>query len=610
MYPVKLFIVVLFLNTIVHADSEVQTDWSGGGDIPGPVSEWSNEFYQSLCINWSDNPGSLLLSQGILKHTVDGDFEGAWSVYSEDIDGDGDMDILGAAWGDDDITWWENSDTSPGIYWTEHLVDGDFLFATSVYSEDINGDGYLDILGAAWGADDITWWENVDGSGTSWVEHTVDGGFWGARSVYSEDIDGDGDMDVLGAAVKDNFITWWENIDGLGTSWTEHTVKAGYMGAISVYSEDINDDGHMDIIGAAYNSGDVTWWENTDGLGTSWTEHTVDGAFDGACFVYSEDIDSDGDMDVLGAAYNDNDIAWWENTDGSGTSWIEHNIDGNFIGANSVYAEDVDGDGDMDVLGSANEINSITWWENIDGSGTSWTENTVDDDFNSAYSVYSEDVDGDGDMDVLGAALFAWEIAWWDISENSTCGELVSSILYLGNDPGWGAIDWNVSTPSGTSISFVVRASDDYGDMGVWSDTLSAPCSLVGILNDYDSYFQYKVLLETVNPDTTPSLHDITLSWDPLGIEETAETSPQGTGLLPFSPNPASAPAVRFGLLEPASVDISIFDLSGRLVSEIPGDEYSTGFHDVPLGDISPGIYFCRMISDDFMATQRFVVIE
>jgi len=610
MHPLKYSVVALLLISLVHADSAVQTDWSGGDDILGPVCEWTNEFYQSLCIDWSDNPGSLLLSQGIVKHTVDEDFEGAWSVYSEDIDGDGDMDILGAAWGDDDITWWENSDTSPGIYWIEHLVDGDFVFATSVYSEDMDDDGDMDILGAAWGANDITWWENIDGSGTSWVEHTVEENFSGARTVYSEDIDGDGDMDILGAAVKDHLITWWENLDGLGTSWAEHTIKAGFFGAISVYSEDIDGDGDMDVIGAAYNSGDVTWWENIDGLGTSWAEHTVVGGFDGACFVYSEDIDSDGDMDVLGTAYNDNDIAWWENVNGQGTSWIEHNIDVNFEGAGSVHSEDMDGDGDMDVLGSASTADDITWWENTDGSGTSWTEHIVDGDFNSARTVYSEDVNGDGNMDVLGAGLFAWEIAWWDISGHSTSGELVSSILYLGNDPGWGAIDWSSSTPSGTSVSFLVRASDEYGNMGTWSDTLTAPCSLDGILNDYDSYFQYKILLETANPDTTPSLYDITLSWDPLGIGETAEPGPPGTELLPFSPNPASTPAVRFGLIEHASVEISIFDLSGRLISKVNGKGYSRGFHEVMLGNLSSGIYFCRMISGDFMGTQRFVVIE
>ena len=184
--------------------------------------------------------------------------------------------------------------------------------------------------------------------------------------------------------------------------------------------------------------------------------------------------------------------------------------------------------------------------------------------------------------------------------------------MNLDNDPDWGAIDWSASTPSGTSVSFLVRASDDYSNMGVWSDTLTIPCSLDGILNDYDSYFQYKVLLETVNPETTtPSLYDITISWDPLGIEDTGLPIPSIIAMLPITPNPVTgSPVIRFGLPESASIDISIFDLSGRLVSEIRGDEYSPGYHDVLLGDFSPGIYFCRMISGDFTATQSFMVIK
>ena len=40
----------------------------------------------------------------------------------------------------------------------------------------------------------------------------------------------------------------------------------------------------------------------------------------------------------------------------------EHNIDATFGGASSVFAADVDGDGDTDVLGAALEDDDITWW--------------------------------------------------------------------------------------------------------------------------------------------------------------------------------------------------------------------------------------------------------
>jgi hypothetical protein len=39
----------------------------------------------------------------------------------------------------------------------------------------------------------------------------VDAWFSGAFSVYAADVDGDGDMDVLGAACYDDAITWWES---------------------------------------------------------------------------------------------------------------------------------------------------------------------------------------------------------------------------------------------------------------------------------------------------------------------------------------------------------------------------------------------------------------
>jgi hypothetical protein len=120
----------LSLIPFTFADTAVQTDWSGGSGIYGPVTDWSNQFYQSSCMNWSGYPGIALLMQSVLEHTVDGTFDAAYSVYSADVNGDGYMDVLGAAYNADDITWWENLGGS-GTSWTEHTVDGDFDHAVS-----------------------------------------------------------------------------------------------------------------------------------------------------------------------------------------------------------------------------------------------------------------------------------------------------------------------------------------------------------------------------------------------------------------------------------------------------------------------------------------------
>jgi hypothetical protein len=270
------------------------------------------------------------------------------------------------------------------------------------------------VLGAAYYDNDITWWENTAGDGTAWTEHTVDGAFDGAVSVYAVDVDDDGDMDILGSALDDDAIAWWENTVGDGTAWTEHTVDGAFEGAAWVCAADIDGNGDLDVLGAAAGADDITWWENADGDGTSWTEHTVDGAFDGAKSVFAADVDGDGDLDVLGTAYNDDDVTWWENTAGNGTVWTEHTVDGEYNDARSVYAADIDGDGDMDVLGAAKYDNDITWWENTAGDGTAWTEHTVDGAFDGAISVSAADIDGDGDMDVLGAAFVEDAITWWE----------------------------------------------------------------------------------------------------------------------------------------------------------------------------------------------------
>ena len=430
-------------------DEANQTDWSGGDGVPGPVTDWGDQFDTSTDINWSGVPGEIGLSRAVLdptiEHSVDGGFDGAYSVYAADVDGDSDMDILGAAAIAKDITWWENADGS-GTSWTEHTVDDEFDGVRSVYAADVDDDGDLDVLGAG-SFSDITWWENDDGSGTSWTEHTVDGSFDGAYSVYAADVDGDDDLDVLGAAYIADDITWWENTDGSGTSWTENTVDGSFDGAGSVYAADVDGDGDMDVQGAANYADDITWWENTDGSGTSWDEQNLIIDFDYAVSVYAADVDGDDDLDILGAANYAGDIRWWENDDGSG--WDVHIVDDDFDGVRSVYAADVDGDDDLDILGAADYADDITWWENTDGSGTSWIEHTVDDEFDGARSVYAADVDGDDDLDVLGAAAHADDITWWEVTGFTDNGVLTSSIRDTETDDlEWGAIDADADVPT------------------------------------------------------------------------------------------------------------------------------------------------------------------
>ena len=89
----------------------------------------------------------------------------------------------------------------------------------------------------------------------------------------------------------------------------------------------------------------------------------------GAASVYAVDLNGDNDLDVLFASSNDNRIAWYENTDGKGGFGQQQVITTQADGAKSVYAADLDGDGDMDVVSASMNDDTIAWYENTDGRG-------------------------------------------------------------------------------------------------------------------------------------------------------------------------------------------------------------------------------------------------
>jgi len=114
--------------------------------------------------------------------------------------------------------------------------------------------------------------------------------FVGSHSVYATDLDGDGDLDVLGAAVEDDAITWWENIHGDAQTWSKHVIDDTFDGSVTVYAADVDGDNDIDVLGAAHLDDEITWWENVNSDGSVWSKHIVDSTFDRAGYVYAADV--------------------------------------------------------------------------------------------------------------------------------------------------------------------------------------------------------------------------------------------------------------------------------------------------------------------------------
>jgi len=140
----------------------------------------------------------------------------------------------------------------------------------------------------------------------------------------------------------------------------------------------------------------------TNGSGTAWTKRSIDSTFNGAASVVVADLDKDGDLDVIGAAATDNDIAWWKNETIHSNVLMstaqETKIDST---AQNFYSEavDLDGDGDQDIVVKSN--GELFWLDNTAGDGSAWTRNSISTGNFTTFTASIGDIDGDGDLDIV-----------------------------------------------------------------------------------------------------------------------------------------------------------------------------------------------------------------
>lgn len=495
--------------------------------------------------NWFENPVS---DTAWLKHRI-GFFASPAIVFAADMDKDGDMDILGAGGnGADagDMTWWERTSF---LSWKEHRITRDFAGAADISAADMDGDGDLDILGAASEADAFAWWENLDGLGADMLEHPFPGTFDGASAIRAGDFDGDGDLDIAGTARESGEVIIWENVIGDAMTWNFTVIDTAFSGGTAIRVADFDGDGKLDIVAASDSGNKVAWWRNSGSISGPWNKTSVDMAFAGATAIDVQDMDLDGDLDILGAASGGNESAWWENLAGDGTSWLGHSVLAPLDGASAVAAVDYDVDGDPDVIAAGSAPSSFTlvvnttihrsadfsretipdplfrataqavtdidgdgdldifastdfdlvWYEN-DLGGASWIQHAVDGSFIYTEHLLTGDMDGDGDMDLIGASEWG-EVSWWE-NRNNGATWVRSDLTYVPASPRIAVGDMDGDADLDLIIGFE-GAGDDVswwensdGLGHIWSShnldeinnnrTLQGPVTIVDIDGDGD----------------------------------------------------------------------------------------------------------------------------
>ena len=275
-------------------------------------------------------------------------------------------------------------------------------YVYSARTGDMDGDGDLDVVGTVQsGSAGILLYENLDGFGTFGSGQVI-WQTWSARSVAPVDLDGDGDLDVLfGGGTGDVTIKvgWLENTNGRGNFGPARTIVSDLKDVQDVWAADVDGDGDDDVAVVDGDMGELRWYENVDGTGQFSHAHYVAGNLDGAESVFAGDMDGDGDQDLLSAARFEDEVTWFRNLNGDGTAWTRHLI---ATGSDpwDAVAADVDGDLDLDVIAALGS--SAAWYENL-GGGDFGDPASNGNDLAIALSraVAAGDLDLDGDLDIV-----------------------------------------------------------------------------------------------------------------------------------------------------------------------------------------------------------------
>jgi hypothetical protein len=471
------------------------------------VQRWANHFDSCNGVAWRSVAGQVALSsiplESPTRTVIVGDANEPVSVAAGDVNGDGSDDViitvpvydiykdLGA------IYWWHRDDAGN---WTQHTVDDEFYGAWYAVTADVDLDGDLDVIAAAYyGIADppppdgfaingrFAWFENLNGDASQWQQHLVGELFNGASHIDAADMDGDGDIDLVGASQltdgiyeQDADIVWFENLDGAGSNWAQRDVDNDFPNAGEAHAVDLDGDGDTDIVGAHsphLGASNFHWWENVDGTAMVWVKREIPFSFLGQGYLDVGDIDNDGDLDLIGSGLNTGSIGFWQNLDGTGTNWQAWFVT-TLPGGRTIQLADLDGDGDLDALAATTappQYGGAWWIENIDGVGFLWQLRMLDFLIPSLRPwIAPGDIDHDGKLEALVCHYGGYDstptqqLAWWNLTEfdAGVVAELDSSILDGGDVANWASMTWDADVPDATSMSVQVRASDDQDNLG------------------------------------------------------------------------------------------------------------------------------------------------
>ncbi|HEX9971618.1 MAG TPA: FG-GAP-like repeat-containing protein [bacterium] len=301
-----------------------------------------------------------------------------------DIDLDGDDDIFIANYSDVNASHlWINDGNGNFSRSTQQFGAGSA--AHDVDMADLNGDSYPDVFIVNHRATSKIYFNNGDNTFTASGQNFGSVGE-APQTIQLTDIDGDGDKDAYIYNISAPNRIWLN--DGSGF-FTMKNIDYGGSNSNRQVLADFNKDSFPDLFISMRTEPAQIWMNDGAGNFTN-TDQALGGGGDA---INCEDIDGDGDIDIVVANYNE--VTIWFNQNNTGTFIAGFNLG---EGATKCKLFDADLDGDYDLITTHFDCGNKLWLN--DGTGTFIFYDTI---FNNArvFSIECKDLDGDNDVDVV-----------------------------------------------------------------------------------------------------------------------------------------------------------------------------------------------------------------
>jgi hypothetical protein len=332
------------------------------------------------------------------KHTID--LGAAETAVFADINKDGKIDIVSGEY------WYE------APHWTRHrfrevLYTNNYIDDLTTLPLDVDGDGYVDLVGSGWFSKSLSWWKNPGKTGEMWKEHPV---ATGAPIEFSflVDLDNDGKAEEILPQFGDEHrpLAWYER-DHKG-GMVEHVVSdRSYGHGIGV--GDVNGDGRNDILTPK------GWLEAPkDPRQNGWKFHPDWDFGEMLGPIYVRDVNGDGRPDLVTSVAHGYGVFWAERTaDGK---WVKHVIDDSWSQPHALTLVDFRKSGNLGILTGkryqahngndpgAREPLGVYWYERMLDPKThavEWARHVIDygGRTGGGIEIPVADIDGDGDLD-------------------------------------------------------------------------------------------------------------------------------------------------------------------------------------------------------------------